>query len=212
MAEQSQTSSDPSNGPPSMPESACCRRCDYLLRGLDTRVCPECGAAFDPADASTYATSSRRQRFRRRLRMAVALLFAAGLIYAVAPRGLYHTTLAVECGQCRQVVQADRVELKPPSWIPWRYPGWSYDSSQAAGSMRACDHVWRTARITADPGRSGGSCGCGPGYVAAVNDQPVTPATRFDILTALNPLAGWRIGCVREIDVAVAEGAGGAPK
>lgn len=31
-----------------------CRRCDYPLEGLDSRVCPECGRGFDPADRLTF--------------------------------------------------------------------------------------------------------------------------------------------------------------
>lgn len=39
---------------PNIPESAVCLKCGYALRGLHEAMCPECGRAFDPADASTY--------------------------------------------------------------------------------------------------------------------------------------------------------------
>ena len=39
------------------PDDAQCRRCGYLLRGLDDPVCPECGTGFDRADAATFVTS-----------------------------------------------------------------------------------------------------------------------------------------------------------
>lgn len=36
-----------------MDTTARCQGCDYPLRGLESRRCPECGRAFDPADPST---------------------------------------------------------------------------------------------------------------------------------------------------------------
>ncbi|MBI4581415.1 MAG: hypothetical protein HY718_17060 [Planctomycetes bacterium] len=39
----------------SLPETAVCLRCGYLLRGLPRNVCPECGKPFDPQDALTWA-------------------------------------------------------------------------------------------------------------------------------------------------------------
>jgi hypothetical protein len=39
-----------------------CRQCRYPLRGLDSRRCPECGQAFDPADPKTYFISPRASR------------------------------------------------------------------------------------------------------------------------------------------------------
>lgn len=40
------------------PENAECRECGYALRGLPSKVCPECGTAFDPARPFTYRTPS----------------------------------------------------------------------------------------------------------------------------------------------------------
>lgn len=48
-----------------MPESAVCLRCGYSLRGLPNVVCPECGRAFDPGDASTYRDRATKPSWRR---------------------------------------------------------------------------------------------------------------------------------------------------
>jgi hypothetical protein len=39
---------------PELNEQARCLKCDYLLRGLDSRTCPECGQGFDPDNPRTY--------------------------------------------------------------------------------------------------------------------------------------------------------------
>lgn len=48
--------------PHQLPDIAQCLNCRYLLRGLPGRVCPECGAAFDPADPATYYDPNRPNR------------------------------------------------------------------------------------------------------------------------------------------------------
>jgi len=37
-----------------------CLECGYPLAGLPSRVCPECGRAFDRDDSSTYDTAQFR--------------------------------------------------------------------------------------------------------------------------------------------------------
>lgn len=46
-------------------DEARCRRCRYALRGLDSRLCPECGTSFDPADPSTWWKPRFEQRLMR---------------------------------------------------------------------------------------------------------------------------------------------------
>lgn len=42
-----------------------CRDCGYSLVGLDARVCPECSAAFDPANPLTMAPTGRERIWYR---------------------------------------------------------------------------------------------------------------------------------------------------
>jgi hypothetical protein len=42
-----------------MPDTAQCRKCGYLLRGLTRNRCPECGQEFRPGDPSTYRLPGR---------------------------------------------------------------------------------------------------------------------------------------------------------
>jgi hypothetical protein len=45
-----------------IPDTAKCRCCGYLLRGLSRPVCPECGTIFDPARPDTYHDPTRLRR------------------------------------------------------------------------------------------------------------------------------------------------------
>ena len=38
-----------------------CKKCWYVLDGLDENRCPECGRAFDPANGRTYRRITRRR-------------------------------------------------------------------------------------------------------------------------------------------------------
>ncbi|HMQ14773.1 MAG TPA: hypothetical protein PKC49_02255 [Phycisphaerae bacterium] len=62
---------------PLLAESARCRHCGYLLRGLPERVCPECGGAFDPNNPDSYADPQRRLEWLRRERRQALRMFVA---------------------------------------------------------------------------------------------------------------------------------------
>lgn len=47
-----------------LPDTARCRTCSYLLRGLPDPVCPECGTPFDPQDPLTYNDPARPRSLR----------------------------------------------------------------------------------------------------------------------------------------------------
>lgn len=51
-----------------MPADATCLRCGYALVHLQHPRCPECGRAFDPRYASTYAAPSTQRQHRDELR------------------------------------------------------------------------------------------------------------------------------------------------
>ena len=52
---------------PQPPAGARCLTCDYLLDGLTTPVCPECGRPFDPTDPATFLPQWFRTRLLYRL-------------------------------------------------------------------------------------------------------------------------------------------------
>lgn len=64
-----------------------CRKCGYILDGLDSRRCPECGRPFDPADRRTFHSGSSGRRWVKRL-VLVAAITDAGLARIVALRKL----------------------------------------------------------------------------------------------------------------------------
>ncbi len=133
-----------------MPPTARCLRCGYLLRGLPTPVCPECGRAFEPADASTY--DLRPPGWRRRQWIKAGVFFAL-ILFVFAPRGLMKGTLSFTCPACGERTTYSRWELRPPSWIPIRYPGFGLTSRglvASDSSAPACPHAQRTLNLQFD--------------------------------------------------------------
>src|SRR3954464_2705525 len=59
-----------------------CKGCGYALVGLESRVCPECGRAFDPANRRTFARKPPRgwvwRWGRRVLALVLLLMLTAG--------------------------------------------------------------------------------------------------------------------------------------
>lgn len=111
-----------------------CLGCDYRLQGLPDSVCPECGRAFDREDGRTFAVVSSVERRRRRVRVAAVVVGLFVLLAAFAPRGLCVPQLTLICRECGVEESTTRVELLPPKWIPFRYPGinWPIGGNDAA--------------------------------------------------------------------------------
>ena len=57
--------------------------CNYSLDGLIERRCPECGTAFDPADAETFDTTRAAAR-RRRHNIIIAAIVLIGMAVMIA--------------------------------------------------------------------------------------------------------------------------------
>lgn len=110
------------------PDDAYCLGCGYMLRGLTTMVCPECGRAFDPADVSTYRVGETSWKRVWGRRVAVALLIAA-IGFVFCPRDILRAKVMFTCTACGGVVGAERWELKAPPWIGFRYPGRNSETS-----------------------------------------------------------------------------------
>ncbi len=72
-----------------LPEKAVCLECGYLLRGLPSGRCPECGRSFDPTDPGTYGPRRRLGWLGKRWSVlpACALLYTLPLLamYLAAP-------------------------------------------------------------------------------------------------------------------------------
>jgi hypothetical protein len=47
-------------GVPELPRGASCLECGYLLWGLSSSRCPECGRPFDPSDARSFRVGAKR--------------------------------------------------------------------------------------------------------------------------------------------------------
>lgn len=130
----------------SIPSTARCLKCGYLLRGLPTTVCPECGRAFDASDAATYDLSPpgwrRRWWIRRGLVLGVLML----LLVALSPRGLLRGQLTFRCRTCGTTQTTSRWELLPPRWLGFRYPGHAHTAFTpgAADVVPPCiEHTYR---------------------------------------------------------------------
>jgi len=113
---------------PGIPPTARCLRCGYLLRGLPIPVCPECGRAFDPADASTYDLRPPDWRRRWWIKRGGILAVAGVVLLAFFPRALLKSNLTFRCAVCGETTTVYRWEPKPPRWIPFRYPGLHWTS------------------------------------------------------------------------------------
>jgi hypothetical protein len=72
-----------------------CLRCGYSLHLLPEPRCPECGRAFDPKRASTYAISGANYRIRRVVRLSFGAAVVALVCVAVYASS-YYTMVRLE--------------------------------------------------------------------------------------------------------------------
>ncbi len=74
-----------------------CRKCGYVLDGLDEHRCPECGRPFDPGRRRTYRTRPRMRWWLRALltetRITGAGLAHLGRSSSLAKLDLYRTRI-----------------------------------------------------------------------------------------------------------------------
>lgn len=75
-----------------IPAEAVCLKCGYALRGLHAPICPECGRAFEPADANTYRIGGRWSRKWREWAEPPAGWHIYGMI-ALTVLALYETSV-----------------------------------------------------------------------------------------------------------------------
>ena len=181
------------------PETACCLKCHYLLRGLVEPVCPECGRPFDPADPTTFLAAPPRRKWVKRLAIVSVLLLVG---FALFPRKVDRLDLTVTCHGCWEQLVATRRELRAPDWVPLRYPGYTSMVRQRA---RFCpDQHGRTGTVPIPPttqpasvcrhcysmsfrhkGANSGSNGAGRGRVPTLNGMEVTFSTAESVLKTM---------------------------
>ncbi len=116
-----------------IPEAARCLKCGYLLRGLPTPVCPECGRTFEPADPATYDI---RPPGRRRKKWIVRAVLLVLFLIVAAPRGVLTGKLTFTCAVCGDRTTVYRFDGKPPRWSPFRYPGFSWTNEEKVSTGR----------------------------------------------------------------------------
>lgn len=75
-----------------------CRQCLYILDGLTTHRCPECGTTFDPNDEGTTYPGAMRQLRSRRQFVALFFLFVALPLELLAGMLAYETLGEVVSG------------------------------------------------------------------------------------------------------------------
>ncbi len=183
-------------------DDAFCSGCGYRLRGLPTAICPECGKAFDPTDASTFRVGVFDQRWVWAKRIEIVLLVGA-IVFAIVPRGLLRASAKFTCADCGLTHTVSRWQLEPPRWIRFRYPGSTASSHSSA--TRACQtHQYSVSVLTDLP--VGGNATAtisstmridyveDPGVPATLMGVVVTPETGDQILFELLAPGNNRIG------------------
>lgn len=178
----------------SIPENARCLACEYLLHGLPSHVCPECGRPFDPADPATFDTRPggwRRRKWIKRGGVALAILLAA---YCLFPRRAIKSNMSFTCTKCGQVLTFRRWEPQTPTWngwAPFRYPGYDSTNEQpptSPASATACTAHSYDVSVRFDlyiGGRCSGSGRYTPGEDVVFNGMIARPDTAPDVLKAL---------------------------
>lgn len=180
-----------------------CIACGYQLRGLEKPVCPECGRAFDPEDASTFDRSPHRRRRRRWVVVGCLIGGLAAAAYVFYPRSHTRYYITFTCQKCGAEVTVNRWCPDPPRWFPVRYPAWTWpigDATPPAGAGCA-QHRYD---VTVGYKSSGGSGAFGKNSETAkksvfVNKIQATPRNASRILKSMARRGGFLIGA-REIN------------
>jgi hypothetical protein len=173
-----------------MPEHARCLGCGYMLRDLPEPVCPECGRSFDPADPTTYDSSPPGARKRLWVRRGIVAGVIVLLLLGFFPRRLLSGSITFTDVESGDQVIVRRWEPVPPSWIPFRYPGfhWTSGDSREMNDQEAASQRGWDVQVVSDFGFFGGCSGRAskdPGEVLEVNQLLTTPSTASEVLKDL---------------------------
>src|SRR4051794_40133132 len=112
-----------------------CRQCGYILDGIPSRQCPECGRAFEPADRRTWAITHRSFRLRRLRQVTAAVLLLGTATYTV----LYLTLLRRTATRPATFVFASGLGRPLPG--PWPAQA-EFSHGEAAAGCLFAPAVW----------------------------------------------------------------------
>lgn len=176
-----------------IPAAARCLSCGYLIRGLPTTVCPECGRTFDPSDAATYDVRPLGWRRRRWIKRGIVVAF---ILVAFGPRGVLKGKLTLKCQVCGDQTTVYRLVPKAPRWIPFHYPAisWTFEEKHAKerGLTSCSAHSSLSVSVRLDMHNGGWVSGAGTsgaGRVLTLNGMVTTVETAPEVLKHLmNPL------------------------
>lgn len=170
-----------------------CRAGGYKLFGLSEPICPECGRAFDPRDATTYVLDPVVRRRRRRVMRTAAFVLVAIALFFFAPRRLLRLSVTFTCTVCGESSTVKRFEPCPASWLMIRYPGFSTRTgpvfpSGSSPSAAACKTHAYLVSVRADfpAGSCTGTATATAAEVVLVNGQITTPQTAENVLKDLS--------------------------
>lgn len=167
------------------PQDAVCKGCGYLLRDLPGVVCPECGRGFDREDPRSFDRSSRVFSRRRWVARAAMVMILVLILGAVCPWGVMHGTITMTCQVCGTVVEAQRWELRPPPWVPFRYPGSASTATPKVPASPCAAHTFGHSVSLESPICKASASGVAQGTPATLNGRTLTPQTAESVLADL---------------------------
>ncbi len=174
--------------PIDVPNDSQCLGCGYKLRELQEPVCPECARAFDPDDPTTYNVDPVRRRKRLIKRIVITVVVLGVLAAVLWPRGMSRAQITFTDKASGTTSVVKRWEPMPPRWIPFRYPGWHWTTTDPGHAIDVSDPASYTINASASFGNGGSGsivAGGSPGLFLTVNDIPASPRHAVRLLRML---------------------------
>lgn len=145
-----------------------CRGCAYVLDGIESNACPECGRRFDVSDRRTYDQTRHARLHRTANRILLITLGLLPVLYVlwpiVAPSGFGGTRICKVCGE--------RQSFNERHWPLTESVMWTSQSSQSTpisqvinGQVQFAGHAHQWTFVSGGHyGGFGRSCALGEGH------------------------------------------------